>query len=244
MIKLIDLLNEGVHDRGVLKCIFTAVGPGSGKSYAIHDVFGLPKGATLTGTGLKVLNQDIAYMAILKKNGIDPKELSNIKRDNPEFYNTTIDTGDKDGPGMLQKAQRISKKLRQFYYMGRLGVIIDGTAAWPPDLEKKKVEAESLGYDTYMLFVNTTLEVALKRNASRDRILPEDIVRDLWQRSQDNLAKYRSMFGNNITIIDNSETRAVDPSVKSEIRRFMEAPIRNPVGREWINTALRIDKMG
>ena len=33
MIKLFDILKEGVYDPGIFKAIFTAGGPGSGKSY-------------------------------------------------------------------------------------------------------------------------------------------------------------------------------------------------------------------
>ena len=43
MIKLKDLLNEGVFDKGILKAVFLAGGPGSGKTYAAAGWFGLPK---------------------------------------------------------------------------------------------------------------------------------------------------------------------------------------------------------
>ena len=43
MIKLVDLLNEGVFDKGILKVVFLAGGPGSGKTYAARGLFGLPK---------------------------------------------------------------------------------------------------------------------------------------------------------------------------------------------------------
>ena len=43
MIKLKDLLNEGVFDKGILKVVFLAGGPGSGKTYAARGLFGLPK---------------------------------------------------------------------------------------------------------------------------------------------------------------------------------------------------------
>ena len=42
MIKLVDLLNEGVFDKGILKAVFLAGGPGSGKTYA-EGLFGIPK---------------------------------------------------------------------------------------------------------------------------------------------------------------------------------------------------------
>ena len=42
MIKLIDLLTEGVYDKGIFKAVFLAGGPGSGKSYVAKQLFGIP----------------------------------------------------------------------------------------------------------------------------------------------------------------------------------------------------------
>ena len=38
MIKLVDLLNEGVYDPGIFKAVFTGGGPGSGKSIQIQPL--------------------------------------------------------------------------------------------------------------------------------------------------------------------------------------------------------------
>ena len=43
MISLIDILTEGVYDPGIFKAIFTAGGPGSGKSFAAATLFGMPE---------------------------------------------------------------------------------------------------------------------------------------------------------------------------------------------------------
>ena len=43
MIKLVDLLNEGVYDPGIFKAVFTGGGPGSGKSFAASELFGIPE---------------------------------------------------------------------------------------------------------------------------------------------------------------------------------------------------------
>ena len=41
---------------------------------------------------------------------------------------------------------------------GRLGMIIDGTVHNMERLKKEKQQLEKLGYDCYMVFVNTSLE--------------------------------------------------------------------------------------
>ena len=43
-------------------------------------------------------------------------------------------------------------------------------------IAKQKADLESIGYDCYMIFVNTSLDVALERNIERERTVPEDIV--------------------------------------------------------------------
>jgi hypothetical protein len=210
-ILLQDLLNEGVFDRGVLKCVFTAGGPGSGKSYIIDQIFGLPKRSTLTGMGLKVINSDNAFTAFLEKNGINPKDLGKIRDEDPEFYSTVIDTGrDKTGPGIRQKAFRMVSATRKMYMEGRLGLIFDSTGADPAYIGGRKSEMEAAGYDTAMVFVNTTLEVALERNRSRDRSISESLVESLWRDCQKALGEYRSMFGNRLYIIENSESSDPD----------------------------------
>ena len=38
-----DILKEGVNDPGIFKAIFLAGGPGSGKSYVVSKLFGIPE---------------------------------------------------------------------------------------------------------------------------------------------------------------------------------------------------------
>ena len=38
-----QMITEGVDDPGILKCVFMAGGPGSGKSFTSMDVFGIDK---------------------------------------------------------------------------------------------------------------------------------------------------------------------------------------------------------
>ena len=71
-----------------------------------------------------------------------------------------------------QKAKRIKSAKEKLYTKGRLGLLIDGTGDDYNKIKKKRQELVNLGYDTYMIFINTSLEVAQQRNAQRDRKLP------------------------------------------------------------------------
>ena len=43
MIKMMDLITEGVYDKGIFKAVFMAGGPGSGKTYIKGQLFGIPE---------------------------------------------------------------------------------------------------------------------------------------------------------------------------------------------------------
>ena len=71
MISLRQLLAEGVYDKGILKAVFMAGGPGSGKSYVASQLFGIPKKVNVSVSGLKTVNSDTEFEALLRKYGFE-----------------------------------------------------------------------------------------------------------------------------------------------------------------------------
>ena len=207
MIRLKDLLNEGVYDPGILKCIFMAGGPGSGKSFTAQELFGIDKRTktSFSRFGLKVVNSDSAFEAALKKNGINPKFLADIEKKDPDFYNNIV-------LGKIrEKAKQITQAQRSFFEEGKLGMIIDGTGDDYSKIASQKKKAEELGYDCYMVFVNTSLEVAIERNQKRDRTLPDNVVQEIWKLCQENMGKFQNLFGAaNFRIVDNTVYKPVE----------------------------------
>ena len=104
-------------------------------------------------------------------------------------------------------------------------------------IKKQKEHAEALGYDTYMVFVNTSLEVALERNAKRDRTLPDKLVTDIWKDVQGNLGKFKGLFGGNFEIVDNTVYKKVDSAVQKAVNSFIKKPVYNQIGKKWVQTA-------
>lgn len=237
MIKLEDLLYEGVYDPGILKCIFLAGGPGSGKSKVANDIFGIAKGLSFAASGLKVVNSDTAFEAQLKKNGINPKDLSKIEAENPELWDKLT----KDPTGAREVAKKTTKMVKALYEEGRLGMIIDGTGDDVQKIESQKKRAEELGYDTFMIFVNTSLEVAKHRNSMRSRVLPENLLVSIWKEVQNNLGKFQTRFGSNFRIVDNSKDGDnVTRDVRKHIDAFINSPIKNQIGKKWVTTQLML----
>lgn len=236
-----QLMLEGVDDPGILKCVFMAGGPGSGKSYTAQELFGIDKKLKISfsSTGLKIITSDAAFEKILKDNGINPKDLAKIEREDPELWKKITEHPD----GMRERAKALTKKQQQFYEAGRLGMIRDGTGDDFIKIQKQKKHAESLGYDTYMVFVNTSLEVALERNQARDRTLPDGIVREIWNHCQENMGKFQQLFGSNrFIIVDNTIYGAPPKEIQKAINSFVAKPIQNPVGKKWIDTARLLKK--
>jgi predicted kinase len=251
-----QLMIEGVDDPGILKCVFLAGGPGSGKSYTAKEIFGVGKTAisSVSASGLKLVNSDTAFEKALKDNGINPKDLAKYEDENGKMWN--IISGEDNPTSIRNQAKKVTKQQQAFYEAGRLGMIIDGTGNEVTKIKDKKKHAESLGYDCYMVFINTSLEVALERNRSRDRTLSDERVTQIWKDCQNNLGAFQSMFSGNFIIVDNTEykkyqskfknkktgeIKIVDTMIAQNIQKaidsFLRKPLYNQIGKKWIQTA-------
>jgi predicted kinase len=116
-------------------------------------------------------------------------------------------------------------------------MIIDGTGHDYGKIAKNKKHAESLGYDTYMIFVNTSLEVAQERNLKRDRVLPDDLLEKSWKDVQNNLGKFQNLFGGNFRIVDNTVYKPISKPIQKAVNTFIRKPLYNMIGKKWISTA-------
>jgi len=263
MLKLMDLLNEdllkeSVFDKSILKCVFMAGGPGSGKSYVASEIFGMPNEKSIsTKYDMKVVNSDTEFEHILSKYGFETAGWETLDIDQWPDDVLMVATGedskgnklDPNQMSVRDKAKGLTKKRLKKYTEGRLGVIIDGTGHNYSKLKNKKKEMEHLGYDCYMVAVNTSLDVAKMRNQTRRRALPEDILVKSWQDVQDNLGKFQSLFRSNFKIVDNSkflkpeQARAKFSKIMSDgINKFITKPIKNVIGKKWIENQKKLVK--
>ena len=215
---IIKPVEEGINDPHIFKAVFMAGGPGSGKSFVAKKM--------LRGTGLKMVNSDEVFELIMNKDGIEM---------------TPDNVGSDAGQERREKAKVLTMKRKDIFLDGKLGVVIDGTGKDVMKIGKIKDRLEGLGYDSMMLFVNTSLDVAKERNLKRDRSVPEDMVVDMWKQVQDNIMKFQQMFGApNFYVIDNSGGLE-DPArqknfakVDRAIDKFLIKPPTKRVARDWI----------
>ena len=235
-----EFIGEGVNDPGILKAFFMAGGPGSGKSYVAGELFGISKAGFSTVSydlGLKLVNSDQAFELLLKKEKIDMANLMTLLKSDPEAWEKAMQ--------VRARAKKLTTSMQDGYIKGRLGMIIDGTGKNYKKIEDHVEKLRSLGYDCYMVFVNTSLAVAQERNSARARKLPVDMVTQMWDEVQANIGKFQRLFkSKRFEIVDNStygDSKPID-LVSKEIRKFMKQPVSNPIGKKWLEDNKKLIK--
>ena len=235
-----EFIGEGVNDPGILKAFFMAGGPGSGKSYVAGELFGISKAGFSTVSydlGLKLVNSDQAFELLLKKEKIDMANLMTLMKEDPAAWQKAMQ--------IRARAKRLTQNMQEGYIKGRLGMIIDGTGKNYKKIEGQVEKLRSLGYDCYMVFVNTSLAVAQERNSARARKLPVDMVTQMWDEVQANIGKFQRLFkSKRFEVVDNStygDSKPID-LVSKEIRKFMKQSVSNPIGKKWLEDNKKLTK--
>ena len=219
MITYEQFIREGVYDPNIFKAVFMAGGPGSGKSFIA--------GKTTGGLGLKVINSDAPFERFLKKEGLS------LKMPDSETLERDIER---------ERAKKVTASKKFHAVKGRLGIIIDGTGHIYDKVAKQAVMLQQLGYETSMVFVNTSLEVALARNEKRERTVQTSIATKSWKDVQKNIGGFQALFGgSNFVIVDNSNFLKASEAmkkfgkiVKKYIDKFVNRPIKNARGKNWV----------
>jgi dephospho-CoA kinase len=223
--EIVKSLEEGPNDPHIFKAVFLAGGPGSGKSFVANKM--------LKGTGLKTVNSDDIFEYLMKKHDLDMGD--------PDVINSP-QVQDKD-TGIRAKAKKITGRKQSSHIEGRLGLIIDGTGKDVDKVSKTSEELKALGYETMMLFVNTSEEVAQERNLQRARTLERGMVSKMWKQVQNNLMKFQQVFGAaNFHVVDNSggledpDRKENFNQVAKSIDKFLSAAPRSRAAKQWLSS--------
>jgi len=209
-------LQEGVYDPNILKAFFLAGGPGSGKSYVVKRGTG--------GLGLKIVNSDDVFEKYLKDAGLSMK-----------MPKSEEEPRDK----LRDRAKAVTKARMGNYVEGRLGLIIDGTGKDYDKIAKQATQLKQLGYDVHMIFVNTSLETALQRNAKRDRTVPRSVATKSWKTVQSNMGKFSQYFRQNFIVVDNNDSdEDVMGPVYKQVMSLAKKKVQNRTGLNWIQGEL------
>ena len=220
-----QVIQEGVYDPGIFKAFFLAGGPGSGKTYVTNRATG--------GMGLKLVNSDTRFERYLTKAGLSLKM--------PDKEAALRDP-------LRARAKQITGDAMDIYIRGRLGLVIDATGRDYNIISKQKSLLQMLGYDCYMIFVNTSLEVALERNRTRSRSIPEYIVQKSRKGVQANMGAFQKVFGHSkMLIVDNNrDDKELVTQTLNTASRFIRSRLRtkpeNRTAMAWIKRELELKK--
>ena len=227
MIDFQKFITEGVYDKHIFKAFWLAGGPGSGKSWVAAR--------TLEGSGMKVINTDKGLEIYAKEAGLDLKRMDKF-----------TDTEAKLKDYLRTKSKRTTQSKLKYAIDGRLGLILDSTGRNTDRIEDERRAMAHIGYNTYLVFVNTRLEVALKRNQyfSRGRPLPDAIVISNWKQVQANKNKLKNIFGaSNYVEVDNTEdVPQINSQVYKAINQLKNQPVNSPLAKSWIANELAMKK--
>lgn len=204
----VDLL-ESVNDRGIFKAVFFAGIPGAGKSYVLNKI-------SDGGIMPRVVNTDIYTEYLSKKFG----------RDISGEFDVHVDV-----------IKKVTVNQLSGYVNGALPLFVDGTSNSASSLFKREGILKSFGYDTGMVYIDTDLDVAIERSKERDRKVPEEFIRKVYESLSKNREYYKNHFEFFVEV-KNSDGELTDKVVMDaykKVRGFYSSDIQNPIGIESKN---------
>lgn len=208
------MLGESINDKGILKAIFITGIPGAGKSYTASKLNG-----TVSPI---VINTDKAVEFISKKDGVESTS---------ETWKTVFS----------DRAKRITAERLKHALNGMLPLFIDGTSNNASTIMNRMGILEALGYDVGMVFIDTSLEVAIERAEERakaiNRHVDEDFIRSVYEKSQKNRAFFESRF-NFFKSVKNDPGELNDEVLAklfNNVQGFFKQPNKSPIGAAFLD---------
>jgi hypothetical protein len=140
----------------------------------------------------------------------------------------------------LADKQKLSEKTSDFRREAirqRNPLIINGPADSAEDLMYVKEELEEFGYDTLMVFVNTTNEVSQERNTKLSRMMMESIRYDKWMQAQKNKELFSEQFGEFIYFDNTGTLGSIEEDITNtylNISKFLEGRILGDISLSWL----------
>jgi|688.fasta_scaffold00131_6 predicted kinase len=216
--RLVELLNEGINDKGIFKALFLGGIPASGKSTIVNQI------RRVTGVMPKVLNYDQFYEYLSKKHDIPISTKEQI--DQPE------------AKGIRRRAKHLTTAQLKLYLAGMLPIIVDTTASDVAQLVERMSVMREHGYDLMMIYKKIDLEQSLERAKTRDRYVSDDHIRKMHHHEDYRLyeiGKYMRIKKHQFILLKSDS--ALDDHL-SRIDNFFNSPVQNPIGKQLMNDLL------
>jgi len=73
----------------------------------------------------------------------------------------------------------------------RQDFVLDGTGKTRDTMLSRIQAAKAAGFEVVIFWVYAPLEICLKRNATRPRRVPDEVIKDAWKKVKSNFGSYR-----------------------------------------------------
>lgn len=149
---------------------------------------------------------------------------------------------------ILKDKHRLAEQTRDFRreaIRNRQPLLINGTTTEYSNICDIKEELEELGYDTMLIFVNTSNESSKKRNEGHERSLDESVRSERWSNAQkvskkleERFEKY-VLFDNSLDLSNATEDELFEQKDNLEMTKqlfeaFLSNPIINETAELWL----------
>jgi len=147
----------------------------------------------------------------------------------------------------LSDKQRLSEKSSDFRKEGlrnRGPLIINGPADDVARISYIREELEELGYETLMIFVNTTNEASQERNSLLSRMMVESVRQEKWVKAQENTKYFTEAFTNFIEFDNTGRIESKEEDI-TEIylttKLFLDSRAINEIADDWFTRNNKVD---
>ena len=148
---------------------------------------------------------------------------------------------------LLMDKQKLAEKTgdqRREAIRNRGPLIINGPADDHNRMITIKEELEELGYETSMVFVDTTNEASKERNGKLAKMISESVRHDKWKLAQTCKESYLQNFSNFIHFNNSSSLEEIEEDITDtyeKINRFIENKNYNEIAFSWLESRGKIN---
>ena len=139
--------------------------------------------------------------------------------------------------GDKQKLAEKTADYRREAIRARKPLIINGPADKQNEMTWIKEELEELGYETLMVFVETTNETSKSRNQKLAKMIAESTRQVKWKQAQESKQTYQKLFKDFISLNNSGSLEEIEEDITDiyqKINNFIDVKILNEEAYIWL----------
>jgi len=140
--------------------------------------------------------------------------------------------------GDKQKLSEQSKDFRREAIRNRGPLIINGPADDNEKIAHIKEQLEELGYETQMVFVDTSDDASKERNSLLSRMMVESVRQDKWAKSQRNTKYFTEAFKCFVPFDNTGDITSKEQDIHKvyeSTNEFLDSRLTNETATDWLS---------